>query len=53
MKDGRGEDKEEREVMLSALSKLYCNLLIAYSRHMGKLKDQKKRIFARLNLKMA
>lgn len=44
------EEREEREVMLSALSKLYCNLLIAYSRHMDKLKDCKKRIFAHKGL---
>lgn len=40
------EDGNEREVMLSALAKLYCNLLISYSKHMGKLKDCRKKIFS-------
>ena len=40
------ENETEREVMLSALSKLYCNLLVAYSRHMRELKDCKKQIFS-------
>ena len=38
------DDEREREVMLSALAKLYCNLLISYSRHSDKLKDCKKDI---------
>ena len=32
--------------MLSSLAKLYCNLLIAYSRHAKELKDCKKKIFS-------
>lgn len=40
------EDKREREVMLSSLAKLYCNLLISYSRHTKELKDCKKDIFS-------
>ena len=40
------EREEEREVMLSALAKLYCNLLISYSRHINDLKDCKKKIFS-------
>lgn len=36
----------EKEALLSALAKLYCNLLISYSRHMIELKDAKKEIFA-------
>lgn len=39
-------DEKEREVMLSSLAKLYCNLLIAYSRHTKELKDCKKEIFS-------
>ena len=44
------ENELEREVMLSALSKLYCNLLVAYSRHMSELKDQRKQIFSHRGL---
>ena len=40
------EDSEEKSVMLSSLAKLYCNLLIAYSRHAKELKDCKKKIFS-------
>ncbi|MBR4031424.1 MAG: glycosyltransferase [Clostridia bacterium] len=40
------EDSEEKSVMLSSLAKLYCNLLIAYSRHTKELKDCKKKIFS-------
>ena len=40
------EDNEEKRVMLSSLAKLYCNLLIAYSRHTKELKDCKKKIFS-------
>lgn len=36
----------EKEALLSALAKLYCNLLISYSRHMDDLKDVKRQIFA-------
>jgi len=32
--------------MLSSLSKLYCNLLISYSRHSKELKELKKEIFS-------
>ncbi len=40
------EDESERKVMLSSLAKLYCNLLISYSRHTKELKDCKKDIFS-------
>lgn len=40
------EDTTEKEVMLSSLAKLYCNLLIAYSRHIKDLKDCKKDIYS-------
>lgn len=40
------EDSRLKTVMLSALAKLYCNLLIAYSRHIKELKDCKKDIFS-------
>ena len=43
-------ENEEKEVMLSALAKLYCNLLISYSRHSNKLRDCKRQIFAFKNL---
>ena len=39
------QDESEKEVMLSSLAKLYCNLLISYSRHTKELKDCKKAIF--------
>lgn len=39
------EDEGEKAVMLSSLAKLYCNLLISYSRHTKELKDCKKEIF--------
>ena len=39
------QDESEKEVMLSSLAKLYCNLLISYSRHTKELKDCKKEIF--------
>lgn len=39
------QDEREKEVMLSSLAKLYCNLLISYSRHTKELKDCKKAIF--------
>ena len=40
------EDEREKEVMLSALAKLYCNLLISYSRNSNRLKDCRKKIFS-------
>ncbi len=40
------ENESEREVMLSSLAKLYCNLIISYSRHSKELKDCKKQIFS-------
>lgn len=40
------EDNEEKYVMLSSLAKLYCNLLISYSRHTKELKAHKKKIFS-------
>ena len=40
------QDKSEKEVMLSSLAKLYCNLLISYSRHTKALRDCKKDIFS-------
>lgn len=40
------ENASEREIMLSSLAKLYCNLIISYSRHTKELKDCKKEIFA-------
>lgn len=39
-------DPSLREAMLSSLAKLYCNLLIAYTRNASKLKDVKKKIFS-------
>lgn len=36
----------EKNALLSALAKLYCNLLISYSRHMTELRDLKEQIFA-------
>lgn len=39
------ENEGEKAVMLSSLAKLYCNLLISYSRHTKELKDCKKEIF--------
>lgn len=38
--------ESEKEVMLSSLAKLYCNLIISYSRHTKELKDCKKDIFS-------
>ena len=35
----------EKQALLSSLAKLYCNLLISYSRHRAKLKGYKKDIF--------
>ena len=43
---GNVEDEEEKRIMLSSLAKLYCNLLISYSRHRKKLKSHKKEIFS-------
>ncbi len=40
------ENASEREIMLSSLAKLYCNLIISYSRHPKELKDCKKDIFS-------
>ncbi len=40
------EDEDEKFVMLSSLAKLYCNLLISYSRHTKELKKHKKKIFS-------
>lgn len=40
------EDNAEKSVMLSSLAKLYCNLLISYSRHTKELRDCKKKIFS-------
>ena len=42
----KSEDENEKYVMLSSLAKLYCNLLISYSRHTKELKDCKKQIFS-------
>lgn len=39
-------DADEQRVMLSSLAKLYCNLLISYSRHSKELKAYKKDIFS-------
>ncbi len=40
------ENESEKEVMLSSLAKLYCNLIISYSRHSKELKDCKNEIFS-------
>lgn len=40
------ENETEKHVMLSSLAKLYCNLLISYSRHTRELKEYRKEIFA-------
>lgn len=42
----RIDNEKEKTVMLSSLAKLYCNLLISYSRHTKELKDCKKAIFS-------
>ena len=34
-----------KETLLSALAKLYCNLLISFSRHQKELQNQRQRIF--------
>ncbi len=39
------DDSELKETLLSALAKLYCNLLISFSRHQKELQDQRERIF--------
>ena len=39
-------NEKEREIMLSALAKLYCNLLVVYSQHADELKGHKKQIFS-------
>lgn len=39
-------DPSEKSIMLSSLAKLYCNLLIAYSKNSKQLKQEKKEIFA-------
>ena len=39
-------DGIEKEALLSALAKLYCNLLISYSRHTTELKEMTSQIFA-------
>lgn len=38
-------DPRLKETLLSALAKLYCNLLISFSRHQKELQNQRKRIF--------
>ncbi len=39
------DDPVLKETILSALAKLYCNLLISFSRHQKELQDQRQRIF--------
>lgn len=39
------DDPRIREILLSALAKLYCNLLISFSRHQKELQNQRRRIF--------
>lgn len=39
-------DEEIKYVYLSSLAKLYCNLLISYSRNSKKLKEEKEKIFS-------
>lgn len=39
-------NEREKRIMLSSLAKLYCNLLISYSRHTAELKNLKKEIFS-------
>ena len=39
-------NNDEKNILLSSLAKLYCNLLIAYSKNSKKLKKEKKEIFA-------
>ena len=40
------KDTEKKNVLLSSLAKLYCNLLITYSRNKDKLKAEKNKIFS-------
>lgn len=40
------EDGKERTALLSSLAKLYCNLIIVYSRHTTELKKVKSKIFS-------
>ena len=40
------EDLDLKEIMLSSLAKLYCNLLISYSANSKLLKTKKKQIFS-------
>ena len=44
------ENHEERFVMLSSLAKLYCNLIILYSRHMKELRQVRNEIFDQQHL---
>ena len=39
-------DLEEKAILFSSLAKLYCNLLIAYSKNSKHLKNERKEIFA-------
>lgn len=41
----RIDDPRLKETLLSALAKLYCNLLISFSRHQKELQNQRLRIF--------
>lgn len=41
----RIDDPRLKETLLSALAKLYCNLLISFSRHQKELQNQRQRIF--------
>lgn len=40
------EDERLGEILLSALAKLYCNLLISYTRHRRELKHLEQKIFS-------
>ena len=40
------DDEHFRTTMLSSLAKLYCNLIISYSRNAKFLKEEKKQIFS-------
>lgn len=40
------KDIEKKNILLSSLAKLYCNLLITYSRNKDKLKAEKNKIFS-------
>ncbi len=39
------DDPRQKETLLAALAKLYCNLLISFSRHQKELQNQRQRIF--------